>query len=322
MADWLKQIPKVAPPNEMGGPRIVIPAGIGDAYWVMVKMEAFCRRHGITGKPRVLVLAEKNQWDLARLRSVPFLEMVPFIEVAQERWVSADPVEPRPQCLQEIYDESRIRHGRTVFPGFMGYEYFVSYNGLLNTGHWLEDDDLECNWHLPLRESESQRVARADAMSKYGPYAVFYFSNFTKRILRQFSVDKIVETLNHFVMQSGLTPLFVGSFWDLGWEPLGRIIKEVKGAVNLVGRTSLDEAFGLMKGASLISGYHCGLTNIGAAFGIKTVLIWDHKSFPRVTPLAVAPPETRKTTYVPLYAKGLTIDKYLGVMMDLCGCRR
>jgi hypothetical protein len=40
-------MPRVAPKNTTGVTRIVVPGGIGDVYWCMVKMEAFCRSKGL-----------------------------------------------------------------------------------------------------------------------------------------------------------------------------------------------------------------------------------------------------------------------------------
>lgn len=314
------RVPQIAPPNDTGSPRILIPGGIGDAYWVMVKLESFMRREGIVGKPTVLVLAETRSWDESRVRSLPFLEMVPFIRTSDPGWVPVDPVDPRPRELHDIYVECREKQGRTCYPGFMGYEYFLSYNGIINSGNWLEDaDELECNWYLPLIVSDEQERFRARCIGKYGRYMALYFSNFTEEMLTKFSVGKITRAINRFVDRSGLTPVFIGAEWDLNWTYLKEIIGAVANAVNLVGRTSLEQVFGLIKGAELVSGYHSGLTNMAIMFRKPTSLIWVGESFPPASPLAVAPPETRNTTYRPLLAENLTVDRFVDTMMELHG---
>lgn len=314
------RVPQIAPPNDTGSPRILIPGGIGDAYWVMVKMEAFCCREGITEPPTVLILAESRSWDESRVRSLPFLDMVPFIRTADPCWIPVDPVDPRPQELHDIYVECREKQGRTCYPGFMGYEYFLSYNGIINSGNWIENaDDLECNWYLPLTVSEGQERFMARCTRRYGKYMALYFSNFTEEMITKFPISKIIKAINQFVAQSGLTPVFIGAEWDLGWSYLREIILSVKGAVNLVGKTSLAQVFGAMRGAKLVVGYHCGLTNMAIMFRKPTALIWVRESFPPASPLAVAPPETRNTTYRPLFAEDLTVDRLVGTMNDLYG---
>lgn len=309
-------MPQVAPPNTTGIPRIVVPGGIGDVYWVMVKLEAFCRREKIQEKPVVIILAD-DIWESSQLRSAPFLEMIPFVTTGNPQTTPMDPVRPRPKYLQNVYTKCGTSPDQTIWPGFMGYEYFICYNGVINSGHWLEADDLECNWYLPLTISKEQERFKTKCVKKYGDYVVFYFSNFTEEMLTKFSVDKIIESIRHFINRSGLTPVFIGAEWDLGWKYLTEIMGAIPGVVNLVGKTSLDQAFGVMRGAKLISGYHSGLTNLGIMFKKKTVLIWVGASFPPATPLAVAPPETRNTTYRPLLAEGLTIDRYVGIMKEL-----
>jgi len=309
------------------GVRILVPGGIGDVYWILVKLEAFCEREGIKEKPTVLVLADDGVWESSRVRAVPFLEMVPFIKVGDPPTVPMYPQEPKSKYLQEVYRRVSIEFYQTVFPGFMGYEYFMCYNGLINTGHWLEkDDDLECNWYLPLKISKSQKKAKADCKAKYGKYAVFYFSmvgDFLTKNMGQFSLDKMAESINSFVDRSGLTPIFVGAWWDLKWpvpkwkDHLPILMSKIPGSINLVGKTSLEQVFGIMQGAELVSGFHCGLTNIAIMFKKKTVLLWATGRFPEVTPLAVAPPETRMNTYVPLMTKDLTVDTYLETMMEM-----
>ena len=42
--------------------RIAVPSGIGDIYWIMTKLEAFCARNCITEKPTVQILADPGIW--------------------------------------------------------------------------------------------------------------------------------------------------------------------------------------------------------------------------------------------------------------------
>ncbi len=187
-------VPIVAPENTTGVTRILIPAGIGDTYWIMVKMQSFLEKNKLH-KPVIIVLSESNSYDLARIRSVPFLKMIPFVTIGDPEWITVDPVNPRSVELQNIYDESRIKYGRSIFPGFMGYEYFISYNGWINTGHLLEDDDIECDWYFPINDiSGTQKITKEQTIKNFGRYAIFYFSNFTNSIIKRFSIDKIIET--------------------------------------------------------------------------------------------------------------------------------
>lgn len=322
------EMPIIAPPNTTGIPRILVPGGIGDIYWIMVKMEAFCKHEGIKEKPEILILADRGLWESSTLRALPFLKMIPFIKTGEPPTALMFPEgQPKSKHLLGFYRKAGLEFGQMIWPEFLGYEYFISYNGLINTGHWLEkDDNLECNWYFSLKISDEQRQFENECKKKYGKYAVFYFSivgDFLTKNMAQFSLEKMAESINHFVNYTGLTPVFIGAWWDLKWPNpriknyLPILISKIPGAINLVGKTTLDKAFGVMCGAELVSGYHSGLTNMAIMFKKKTVLLWATDRFPSETPLAIAPPNTRNTTYIPLLTGDLTIDIYRKTMIDL-----
>ncbi|MHA1809361.1 MAG: hypothetical protein ACTSYH_03510 [Candidatus Heimdallarchaeaceae archaeon] len=320
------EIPNIAPPNPKGcGPRIIVPGGIGDVYWVMTKVEALMKREGIKEKPSILVL-DDGVWASGRIRSIPFLEMIPFVKVGNPQTISMFP-NGRTNELTEFYSSLSSDFNPIVYPNFMGYEYLMCCNGIINSGHWIEkDDDLECNWYFPLEISDEQNEFREDCKRKYGKYAIFYFSivgEYLTRNMAQFHLLDVAESINRFVNKTGITPVFVGAWWDLKWpvknftSHLALLISKVQGAVNLVGQTSLPQVFGAIRGSELVSGFHCGLTNMAIVFGKKTVLLWAPERFPPSTPLAVAPPDTRMTSYIPLFTNKLTVDVYQNTMMDL-----
>jgi hypothetical protein len=293
--------------------RILVPTGIGDIYWVMVKLRALCRRERIASKPVITVLA--NHSDVGSLRSIPFLEMVPFVKVSPEPLFPIDPILPRLPYTQEVYQESFNEFGRSVYPGFHGFDYFINYNGVINSGNWLDDcDDLECEWDLLLDFRDKQAVFKKN----HGKYIVLYWTfngNYVDYQLKQFSLDNIAQSIREIMVSLDLTPVFIGADWDLKYNGyLSQLISMVPGTINLVGKTSLAQAFSVIKGSEIVIGYHSGLTNMAAAFGKKTLLLWPstlpfcHR-FPSSVPLAVVPPIVRNTTYRPVLTGGLTVDR-------------
>lgn len=305
--------------------RILVPTGIGDIYWILVKLEAFCRKNGISGRPAVTVLC--NNSDEGQLRTLPLLEMVPFVQIGDPATFPLDPVDPRPGHIQDIYREAFTEFGRTAYSGLYGYDYFICYNGVINSGHWLDDcDDIECNWNFELILSGEQERFGQEYIKRHGKYAVFYWTfngNYIKYHLSQFSLDKLAEAIRQITVRLGLVPVFVGAYWDLQYNDfLSQLISMVPGAINLAGKTSLGQAFGLMRSSEIVVGYHSGLTNMGITFGTKTVLLWPsslpfgHRT-PASVPLAIAPPKTRNTTYRPLFTGGLTVDRLVGKISEL-----
>ena len=57
----------------MKAPRILLPSGIGDIHWVLVKLQAFIQALGCP--PPELWIAD----DVARRRSLEFLRLVPWV---------------------------------------------------------------------------------------------------------------------------------------------------------------------------------------------------------------------------------------------------
>lgn len=304
--------------------RILVSAGIGDIYWVLVKLRAFCRSKGITGKPFISILADPA--SEGHLRSLPLLEMTPFVEVGKPAFVPLDPVKPRPEHIQEIYREAFNECGRTAYPGLYGHDYFICYNGVINSGHWLDDcDGLECEWDLGIVTDGKEWVG-SHLVEKHGKYMALYLTfngNYIKYQLNQFPLDELAESIRRLSIRLDLIPVFIGAWWDLQYNDiLSQLMSMVPGSINIIGRTSLDQALDVMDNSEMIIGYHSGLTNLGLARGNKTVLLWPSSlpfghRMPASVPLAVAPSWTRNTTYRPVFTGGLTVDRLVGVTTEL-----
>lgn len=309
--------------------RILLPCGIGDVYWSLVKFRAFCKHHGIALPPKVAIITTtpEVQYAGSEFRSIEFLEMVPFLEIDDPPNQEAYPSRKLPirRRLKETYNEMWL--GTCTYKtNFLKYDYFLVYNGAITNGIFLEDiDNLECEWHFPMNVSNAQIQFQDDCRKKYGQYVVFLWSfcggGYSDHHVKEFHPQKIIEATNYFIKKSGCTPVFVGSWWDVkhGNDYLRKIIAAVPGAVDLVGKTNIDQLFGVIKGSEMVVGCHCGPTIMSTVFGKKTIILWA-KSYPLFSansPLVIAPPETRETTYWPLYTQNLTADKFSNKMLDL-----
>ncbi len=307
--------------SKNGIARILIPPGIGDIYWVLVKLEAFMLRQRIT-TTKLTIISNDVVWN-AHLRSIPFLKMVPFVEIGTPECIPNDIAGRRTPADDAIYKEAYRQPGRTAFPGFKGYDYFMSYNGTINSGRWLEetDTDLECNWYLPLIVSAEQERFQKECVERFGNYVVFHWTlagDYLNWVAKEFPINNIATAIQQFVKKYNVRAVFAGAHWDTKWnDMLPSIIRAVPDAVDMCGQTTIDQAFGLLKGSKMVVGYHDGLMNMSAMFKKKTLLLWCEDQFPYSVPMAVVPPETRGTTYRPLYTKTLTIDKFVGKMGEL-----
>jgi len=289
--------------------RILIPPGIGDSYWVLTKLGAFIKREGLD-KPELTILSYPCPLG-SHLRSVPYLQLFDFFTLGDPVSVPNDP------ALQDIYDEAYLKGGRSIFPNVQGFDYFMAYNGRINSGGYIEEDDLRCDWYPPMNCDMGFNAN--GYIRQYGRYAVFFwpFYGTYESHVKDFPIEKIAESLNRFLDKTLLIPIFVGADWDIGLNaPVQDLMRLVPGAIDLIGKTSLVESFGLLRGAEMTTGYHAGLTNMAAVFGTKTCLLWDDR-YPRSTAFACCPPRTRGTNYRPLFTKELTVDQYVNALMGL-----
>ena len=293
---------------------ILIPPGIGDQYWVLVKLQSFMRREQIRAPKITVVCTPDDQWK-GHLRSIPFLKRFSFLKIADPSWVANDP-ELYPQYL-----EAYSRIGQTIWPNFQGFDYFIAYNGILNGGGSLEtaDIDLACNWYPQMTYSQIEMDTAKQYREKYGKYVCFYwpfFGTFENHI-REYPIENIVKAIKLFLTEFDATPIFIGSQTDVGINDLLiDLMSQFPEAVDLVGKLSLDETFGVVKGSEMVVGYHSGLTNMAVVFKKKTILLWSNY-LPKSIALNCVPPDRFQKTYFPLYCQDIDVDKFYQTMCDV-----
>lgn len=291
--------------------RILVPPGIGDIYWTMVKLPAFLKKHGLSN-PELTVVSYPDARG-GHLRGIPYLELFDSITNGIPNTVPNDP------ALQTIWDEAYNGPGRSIIPDVMGYDYLMAYNGRVNSGGYIEDDDLECDWHPKMSDATERGIAW-DAeyfKTQFGLYAVMFwpFYGTYESHLADFPLSEITKSLVEFFDWSGITPVFIGSAWDKDLNPrVAELIYALPQSIDLTGNISLVGTLGLLRSAKIVLGYHAGITNLAAAYGTKTLLLWDDR-YPASTSYAVVPPDVRESTYFALNTKGLKEHRYFG---DLC----
>lgn len=290
---------------------ILLPPGIGDSYWSITKLQAFLKREKLA-LPDVHVACNRDMKHNGHKRAFPFLEMFPFLNATGETHNT--------EAEKEIWKEAYAQEGRTIFKNVLGCDYFISYNGHLRIGAQMEelDPDLETDWTPPMFISLEQRRFKQDAEAKYGKYIVFYFifqGTYTYWV-KQFGVDKLVDFIRQTCREAGATPIFVGAQWDAEENTLNKLKREIPNAVDLVGKTNVQQLFGLLRGAELVVGYPSGLSIISTVLGVKTLILWN-KFYNREFAWYACPPETRGKTYFIEDTDGLEVKPLVKMAVDI-----
>lgn len=294
--------------EQSGVTRILVPPGIGDIYWVLVKLRSFIERNNLA-KPELTVVSHPDEYD-SHLRSISFLEMIPWITIGNPQYV------PNADGLEKLWDEAYAGPGRSVFPEVMGYDYLIAYNGCINSGGLIETaDEYECDWTIPIDMPPA--IYAVDGHEKFMlcffPFVGTYASH-----ERDFPIPLIAESINRFTSETGITPVFMGGKLEQNRDERRHELMElVPSGIDIAGKTSIREVFSLLQGCQMLFGYHSGIPNLGAAMGKPSVFLWDDR-FPESTSYACMPPSVRQTTYHAMPTKDLTVDAVVARMTKTC----
>ena len=290
---------------------ILLPPGIGDSYWSITKLRAFLKREKLA-LPDVHVACNRDMKHNGHKRAFPFLEMFPFLNATGETHNT--------EAEKEIWKEAYAQEGRTIFKNVLGCDYFISYNGHLRIGAQMEelDPDLETDWTPPMFISLEQRRFKQECETKYGKYIVVYFifqGTYTYWV-KQFGVDHLVDFIKPTCREAGATPIFVGAQWDAEENTLNKLKREIPNAVDRVGKTNVQQLFGLLRGAELVVGYPSGLSIISTVLGVKTLILWN-KFYNRDFAWYACPPEKRGKTYFIEDTEGLEVKPLVKMAVDI-----
>jgi len=277
--------------------RILTICGIGDIHWVMLKMESFIEKECKGVIPEITV------WNFdGRPRADGFVSRIPFVKFA------GYDNEPMGRQQKRLFHEVYMDGSKEVVAGFKGYDYFICVNGSLRIGHSMNNimPQYGTNWNYKINVD--------DCNSSYSePYIIFYFSNhgmFTDWVSKMNS-----EKIRSFMQQiKGYKLILTGSSWD---APFNQELED-NGVINLCGKTSLTELFGLIKGASAFVGWCGGNTIVSQHLNTPTLMLWSNYFSHRAFQTNWVDPDRLGKVYIPMDVETANNDslmKNLGVLL-------
>lgn len=241
--------------------KILVPPGIGDSYWSVIKLESFCERNGL-GIPDVYVAGAGE-----RNRSADFLRKFPFLHFSAyaKEFALRDP----------IFHEAYMENGRQLFRNVHGFDFFLAANGILRYGKNLESDYLpeyKTNWFPKMHYSLQEREQTENYRKQFGDYVIVYLPEhgMYQTWIRELGKGRIEEYVRVF-QDRGTPPILVGAKWDKNILRLD----VSRGCVNLIGKTSFSQLFSLLLGAKSVFGFPSGLTILSAVLRKPTLLFWS-----------------------------------------------
>lgn len=262
-------------------PTILVPPGIGDIYWVMVKMRSFIEKRGID-LPSIYIDAPDG-----KRRAFEFVQRIPFVHAAgyhdPKEMLHPGDVGARRRERHRGYSARMTAYtmdGPNVFADVEGMDWFISFNGSMDAGRGLHEIDMRYppDWDIPFFVSIPERLYGENLRTAIGNYVVaaFFSGGFYKKWLEEVSPEILYKYLQRF----DRTVVLTGAAWDIDSDVNKRLLEldEGKGMfVNLLGKTMLYEYFGALRSADACIGFPAGNMMMGPAFGVPTTIIWnDH----------------------------------------------
>lgn len=247
---------------------ILVPGGIGDVFWDLVKMESFCEKEGI-GIPEIFVHSGND-----RKRSLPFIEKFPIAK-------AGDYIEIK-NNFQEFKD-GYLYDKANLFQNVAGCDLFLTFNGSLRMGRELHEvrPEWESNWYPKMFRSISQIETGISYKAAYGPYMIGYFvpHGMYREWLVQFPKEKIYESMRAVVLETKMRVVLIGAKWDEGQlENYFLQRAEADGLessfINLVGKTSLEDLLALVENCELMYGFPSGSSFLAPYYKKQTVILW------------------------------------------------
>lgn len=237
--------------------RILLPPGVGDIHWVLLRLRGLLRATGnAVHKPRIWVCSGDPRYD----RSADFLKMVPWVEFQGYQ-------DTRKREWQK-FTTAAFFHGRilTTVPGF---DLFLSVNKHVEQGMAFDSILPQAgptDWNYPFK-LETEPV---EGLPDKFVLATFYRASFYEGWWKERSPFPVVKALGDAL---GDIPLvMVGAKWD---EPtLQDLVYAHPKIINLVGKTTFKQLLWLKDHARGFVGHPSGSGMFAQHMGCPTILLW------------------------------------------------
>lgn len=258
------------PVTDPDDPPFVLPQGIGDAVWALLKAKSLR-----PGRPVDIVLAGDPASEVGR-RAVPFVKRFGFVRDVTVLDVPylEDREHPADAQGRYRYVPDGVRHG---------YHYLMP-NRTLEEGRRLEEwlPEVPLDWSV-LDDFSWEGTERGDELGKsLEPFACFYLGPESGNVDEGHNRGFLWEPrdwvlLGKLLERRGVKVVVIGASYDRSyWE---RYVKEgVREQdmqwLDLIGRTDIGECFALIRRAKCLVAYQSGLAVFAHYLGVPVVTWW------------------------------------------------
>ena len=243
-----------------------IPPGIGDMHWILEIMESFREKHSID--ELTIKLTESRDHGY----STEFLKLLPFVDR-----VNAS-LEPLPFRFSIIGGD-----GIPLQRNVGGADYVIEFNSRLENGIKLKDilPEYELNHNYPIDYPETAKsFAKFTKRGAGGKLYLLYASSVggNKNWCQgTWGPEYWVELAEKIYAATKCKPVLIGAKWDAPYATEIMKYDKKNRILNLVGKTDLPEALGLLREARAFVSFLSGLVILATRFKLPTVSFWPTK---------------------------------------------
>ncbi len=248
---------------------IGMPPGIGDLHWIMTKMESFKEKNGIKNLKVVMNLDWMTQ-NNRHCYSIDYLNLIPFVDSAE----SKEGVMPFEYALAG-------GSGKPLFENIDGCDYMIEFNSQLEAGVKLKDilPEYDTNFDYPIITHPGPEVWAEGIKQRAGGKIFVIFTASTEG--NDIWANKLwgprdwMEIVQGIYKETGCKPVLVGGKWDLDYARRLCQFDYDKIILNIVGESTVMQLLALLRKASVVVAYQCGVVMMAVQFRVPTVALWS-----------------------------------------------
>jgi len=251
---------------------IGMPPGIGDLHWIMSKLESFKEKNGIKKVKAVMNLGETGSKSIHDC-SLDYLKLVPLVDEAE----TITPIIPFEYALAG-------GSGTPLFKNHGGCDYMIEFNSYLEKGINLKDilPEYETNFDYPIKKPRKSEKFVESLKKSIGGKLVLLFTasvegnNVWARDL--WTPRDWMELARKIYKKTACKPVLIGGRWDRNYADELQVLDVDKIIHDIVGKTSVADLFALIRKASVLVAYQCGVVMMATKFRTPVAGFWPVKS--------------------------------------------
>lgn len=266
--------------------KFLVPQGIGDSIWCLLKIEDANRKLG--GGPLEVWIACFDNTNEVEKRAMTFVSRFGFVNACgmyqMPRFgqggaaLRAGPAADADGYYRYLPD------GDSLTPVFGGIDYIMMPNAPLERGVRLENwlPQFEVNWNIMDQFTFlPDELAVADALNK--PYAVFFLGSLTANTSAGhnrgpiWTPDEWVRLGDEVRNRFGLEVVVVGAEYDRSYYDTMILPRLSRPWMNMIGDLSIGATTAITKKAKFVISYQSGIGIVASYMGTPVGIFWRQR---------------------------------------------